>query len=108
MKRNVSRPHYAVLSLHGPQRHERFDEIARHDLILTTYALAWRDESVLSQCGRHDNERRLRETVSLLFGEQVRQRLYRLAQSHIVGQHTRKIVFAQKPHPCQSLTLIAA
>ncbi|MCA8092248.1 DEAD/DEAH box helicase [Burkholderia anthina] len=46
-------PALRVLSLHGPQRHERFDEIARHDLILTTYALAWRDESVLSQHDYH-------------------------------------------------------
>lgn len=46
-------PALRVLSLHGPQRHERFDEIAQHDLIVTTYALAWRDESVLSQHDYH-------------------------------------------------------
>src|SRR5208337_1188548 len=31
------------LSLHGPQRHERFAQIPRHDLILTSYALLRRD-----------------------------------------------------------------
>ncbi|CAH2904495.1 MAG: putative helicase, superfamily II [uncultured Paraburkholderia sp.] len=46
-------PALRVLSLHGPQRHERFDEIAQHDLVVTTYALAWRDESVLSQHDYH-------------------------------------------------------
>lgn len=32
-------PDLRVLNLHGPQRHERFDQIRAHDLILTTYAL---------------------------------------------------------------------
>ncbi|KWZ58381.1 helicase [Burkholderia ubonensis] len=46
-------PALRVLNLHGPQRHERFDDIHQHDLILTTYALAWRDEEVLSQHDYH-------------------------------------------------------
>ncbi|RQS68169.1 helicase [Burkholderia sp. Bp8963] len=46
-------PALRVLNLHGPQRHERFDEIDQHDLILTTYALAWRDEDVLAQHDYH-------------------------------------------------------
>jgi superfamily II DNA or RNA helicase len=36
-------PGLRVLSLHGPQRHERFGEILRHDLIITSYALLRRD-----------------------------------------------------------------
>ncbi|WP_429501185.1 SNF2-related protein (plasmid) [Robbsia andropogonis] len=46
-------PQLRVLDLHGPQRHERFDEIAGHDLILTTYALLWRDQSVLAEHEYH-------------------------------------------------------
>ncbi|KAF1010836.1 MAG: SNF2-related protein [Burkholderia sp.] len=46
-------PTLRVLNLHGPQRHERFDAISQHDLVLTTYALVWRDESVLSQHDYH-------------------------------------------------------
>jgi SNF2 family DNA or RNA helicase len=44
-------PDLRVLDLHGPQRHERFDEIAGHDLILTTYPLLWRDQSALESAG---------------------------------------------------------
>ena len=36
-----------VLVLHGPQRRERFERIADHDLVLTTYPLLLRDEAVL-------------------------------------------------------------
>jgi SNF2 family DNA or RNA helicase len=46
-------PALRVLNLHGAQRHARFDEIAEHDLVLTTYALAWRDEDVLVQHEYH-------------------------------------------------------
>jgi SNF2 family DNA or RNA helicase len=46
-------PDLRVLDLHGPQRHERFDEITGHDLILTTYALLWRDQSVLVKHDYH-------------------------------------------------------
>ncbi|SKC94695.1 DEAD/DEAH box helicase [Paraburkholderia hospita] len=46
-------PDLRVLDLHGPQRHERFDEIGRYDLILTTYALLWRDQAVLAQHSYH-------------------------------------------------------
>jgi len=41
-------PTLRVLDLHGPQRHDRFDQIGEHDLILTTYALLWRDEAILA------------------------------------------------------------
>jgi len=44
-------PGLRVLDLNGPQRHDRFDEIGEHDLILTTYALLWRDQASLA---RHD------------------------------------------------------
>ncbi len=46
-------PKLRVLDLHGPQRHERFDEIGEHDLILTTYALLWRDQEILAQHEYH-------------------------------------------------------
>jgi superfamily II DNA or RNA helicase len=36
-------PELRVLSLHGPQRHEKFAQIPRHDLIITSYALLRRD-----------------------------------------------------------------
>ena len=36
-------PSLKVLSLHGPERKNRFAEIAEHDVILTTYPLLWRD-----------------------------------------------------------------
>ncbi|RRU15569.1 DEAD/DEAH box helicase, partial [Stenotrophomonas sp. 278] len=40
-------PGLRVLVLHGPTRAESFDQISRHDLVLTTYPLLWRDEEVL-------------------------------------------------------------
>jgi superfamily II DNA or RNA helicase len=46
-------PALRVLNLHGAQRHARFHEIAAHDLVLTTYALAWRDEEMLAQHEYH-------------------------------------------------------
>ncbi|EKS73417.1 SNF2-like protein [Burkholderia sp. SJ98] len=46
-------PSLKVLDLHGPLRHERFTEIARHDLVVTTYALVWRDHEALSQHDYH-------------------------------------------------------
>lgn len=41
-------PQLRVLDLHGPRRHERFDQIHAHDLVLTTYPLLWRDQSALA------------------------------------------------------------
>jgi superfamily II DNA or RNA helicase len=40
-------PQLRVLDLHGPQRHDRFDQISQHDVILTTYPLLWRDQATL-------------------------------------------------------------
>lgn len=42
-------PDLKVLTLHGPERKSFFGEIADHDLILTTYALVWRDINVLQK-----------------------------------------------------------
>ncbi len=42
-------PSLSVLSLHGADRKARFEEIADHDLILTTYPLLWRDAKILQQ-----------------------------------------------------------
>ncbi|WPB57953.1 DEAD/DEAH box helicase [Xylophilus sp. GOD-11R] len=36
-------PALRVLALQGPQRHADFVVMARHDLVVTTYPLAWRD-----------------------------------------------------------------
>lgn len=42
-------PDLKVLDLNGPQRRDRFEQITQHDLVLTTYALLWRDQEAL--CG---------------------------------------------------------
>lgn len=54
-KREAERfvPQLRVLSLHGKDRAARFDQIAEHDIILTTYPLLWRDEKVLSDYHYH-------------------------------------------------------
>lgn len=36
-------PELKVLALHGPDRHEKFQQIAGHDLVITSYALIRRD-----------------------------------------------------------------
>jgi SNF2 family DNA or RNA helicase len=46
-------PSLSVLSLHGPERKGRFEEIAGHDVVLTTYPLLWRDADVLMQYSYH-------------------------------------------------------
>nr|WP_061122510.1 DEAD/DEAH box helicase [Caballeronia catudaia] len=46
-------PELKVLDLHGPQRHERFADIAAHELIITTYPLIWRDHESLAQHDYH-------------------------------------------------------
>jgi len=54
-KREAERcaPGLRVLALHGPNRAERFPEIARHDLVLSTYPLVWRDAPVLAEQDWH-------------------------------------------------------
>ena len=46
-------PALKVLVLNGPQRKERFEQIGDHELILTTYALLWRDQKVLAEHDYH-------------------------------------------------------
>jgi len=46
-------PGLSILSLHGAERKSRFAEIARHDVVLTTYPLLWRDSAVLTQQRYH-------------------------------------------------------
>jgi superfamily II DNA or RNA helicase len=46
-------PALKVLVLNGPQRKERFEQIGEHELILTTYALLWRDQKVLAEHDYH-------------------------------------------------------
>jgi len=42
-------PALSVLSLHGPARKERFLDIPKYDICLTTYPLLWRDADELSK-----------------------------------------------------------
>ena len=46
-------PGLKVLSLQGPERKIRFPEIDRHDVVLTTYPLLWRDAEELTQHRYH-------------------------------------------------------
>ncbi len=46
-------PALRVLSLHGPERKSRFDEILQHDVVLTTYSLLWRDAEELTKHSYH-------------------------------------------------------
>ncbi|NKJ46837.1 helicase [Burkholderia sp. SG-MS1] len=46
-------PGLKVLVLNGPQRKERFEQIGEHELLLTTYALLWRDQKVLAEHEYH-------------------------------------------------------
>jgi len=54
-KREAERfaPGLKVLSLHGPERAERFAEIPAHDVCLTTYPLLWRDIDRLAEHPYH-------------------------------------------------------
>ena len=46
-------PGLSILSLHGAERKSRFAEIPRHDVVLTTYPLLWRDAAALTQYRYH-------------------------------------------------------
>lgn len=46
-------PDLSVLSLQGVDRKSRFDEIPRHDVVLTTYPLLWRDAAELTRYPYH-------------------------------------------------------
>ncbi|PHV10575.1 DEAD/DEAH box helicase [Chitinimonas sp. BJB300] len=46
-------PDLSVLALHGPQRKVDFGRIGEHDLVITTYALIWRDLAELKQYDYH-------------------------------------------------------
>ena len=46
-------PNLSVLSLHGKERKERFADIPGHDVVLTTYALLWRDAEELARHAYH-------------------------------------------------------
>ncbi len=46
-------PSLRVLTLHGPDRAARFEQIAAHDLVLTTYPLLARDHAALSSQAWH-------------------------------------------------------
>lgn len=54
-KREAERfaPQLRLLSLHGKERAEHFPTIPRHDVILTTYPLLWRDEQALAEHDYH-------------------------------------------------------
>ncbi|WP_298607015.1 DEAD/DEAH box helicase [uncultured Thiothrix sp.] len=42
-------PSLRVLTLHGPEREQHFEQLAQYDLVLTTYALVLRDEELYRQ-----------------------------------------------------------
>jgi len=46
-------PGLRVLDLQGPQRKDRFEQIGECDLVLTTYALLWRDQAALAEHDYH-------------------------------------------------------
>jgi SNF2 family DNA or RNA helicase len=46
-------PALRLLTLHGPERREHFAAIPRHDLVLTTYPLLWRDGETLATYDYH-------------------------------------------------------
>ncbi|PWU06248.1 MAG: helicase, partial [Verrucomicrobia bacterium] len=46
-------PDLKVIDLYGPERKNRFDQIERSDIVLTTYALLWRDQEVLAKAAYH-------------------------------------------------------
>jgi SNF2 family DNA or RNA helicase len=46
-------PSLSVLSLHGPDRKSKFDQIVSSDVVLTTYPLLWRDADELMQHSYH-------------------------------------------------------
>ena len=46
-------PSLKILILHGPERKERFGDIAAHDVVLTSYALIHRDREVLLEQDYH-------------------------------------------------------
>jgi SNF2 family DNA or RNA helicase len=54
-KREAARfaPSLSVLALHGPARSAQFDAIPKHDLVLTTYPLLWRDAEALAAHDYH-------------------------------------------------------
>ena len=46
-------PSLSVLSLHGAERKSRFADIPKHDVVLTTYPLLWRDADDLTRYSYH-------------------------------------------------------
>ncbi len=46
-------PGLSVLSLQGVDRKSRFDDIPKHDVVLTTYPLLWRDAAELTRFSYH-------------------------------------------------------
>jgi superfamily II DNA or RNA helicase len=46
-------PGLSILSLHGADRKERFSDIKKYDVILTSYPLLWRDADELTQYRYH-------------------------------------------------------
>ncbi|MEM1030665.1 MAG: DEAD/DEAH box helicase [Myxococcota bacterium] len=50
-KREIEKfaPSLSVLLLHGGKRHRNMDRIGDHDVVITTYALLWRDRDVFDE-----------------------------------------------------------
>ena len=88
----------AALALGAVQRKDRQAGRETRGLVLP----------VEDERGRQDDQRRTVEAAALLLQQQVRQRLHRLAQAHVVGKYAGQILFAQELQPGQPLALIAA
>ena len=63
---------------------------------------------VADHTARGHHEARTVEPTRTLFDQQVRQRLDRLAEPHVVGQDPAEAVAAQKPEPVQAPGLVVA
>ncbi len=58
------------------------------------------------QAGRHHHQRRAIQTSGLLFGEDVRQALQCLAETHVIAEDAAGAQFAEGLHPGQTLQLV--
>ena len=63
---------------------------------------------VADQAGRRHDQRRRVEAPRLLLGDEVGDRLQRLAEPHVVGEHAARAVRAQVLQPAQPVLLIRA
>ncbi|KFB71978.1 MAG: hypothetical protein AW09_002842 [Candidatus Accumulibacter phosphatis] len=85
-----------ALALGAVQRQDRQTRCKTRRLVLP----------VENQRSRQDDQRRMIEPSGFLFEQQVRQGLGRLAETHVVGEDSREILFAQELQPGQTFGLV--